>query len=61
MSYVMKQGILFGDFWKVNRNWETTWSEFPNVEKAIVEQVLGQKKEKNPKQQDCESHYQGSK
>ena len=37
----------------------TTWSEFPNGGKAIVEQILVSQ-ERNPKEQDCESPYQGS-
>ena len=32
----------------------TTWSEFANGGKAIVEQILGSE-EINPKEQDCES------
>ena len=36
-----------------------TWSEFPNGGKAIVEQILASQ-ERNPKEQDCESPYQGS-
>ena len=39
----------------------TPWSEFPNGGEAIVEQILHLKKERNPKEQDCESHSQGSK
>ena len=37
----------------------TTWSEFPNGEKAIEEQILAPE-EINPKEQDCEIHNQGS-
>ena len=37
----------------------TTRSEFPNGGKAIVEQILVSQ-ERNPKEQDCESPYQGS-
>ena len=37
----------------------TAWSEFPNGKKAIVEQILASE-EINPKEQDCESHSQGS-
>ena len=33
----------------------TTWSEFPNGGKAIVEKILVSKKETNPKEQDCEN------
>ena len=36
----------------------TTWSEFPNGEKAIEEQILAPE-EINPKEQDCEIHNQG--
>ena len=39
---------------------ETTWSEFPNGGKGIVQQVLVPEKEINPKEQDWESHSQGS-
>ena len=35
------------------------WSEFPNGGKAIVEQVTASEYI-NPKEQDCESHSQGS-
>ena len=38
----------------------TTWSEFPDGRKAIVDQILDQKKEMNPKEQDCEIHSLGS-
>ena len=38
----------------------TTWSEFPNGGKAIVEQILASEEINNPKEQDCESHSQGS-
>ena len=37
----------------------TTWSEFANGVKAMVEQILASK-QRNPKEQDCESHSQGS-
>ena len=37
----------------------TSWSEFPNGGKAILEQILASE-EINPKEQDCESHSQGS-
>ena len=40
ISYVLKWGILSWIIWKVNENWETTWSEFLNGGKAIVEQIL---------------------
>ena len=35
----MKQGIMFWVYWKVNGK-TTTWSEFPNRERAILEQIL---------------------
>ena len=38
----------------------TTWSEFPNGGKAIVEQILAPEK-RNPKEQDCENHSLASK
>ena len=34
----------------------TAWSEFPNGGKAIVEQILAQKKEISPKEQDYKNH-----
>ena len=37
----------------------TTWSEFPNAEEAIVEQVLASDK-RNPKEQDYKGHSQVS-
>ena len=37
----------------------TKWSEFPNGEKAIVEQIRASE-EINPKEQDCESYSQAS-
>ena len=37
----------------------TTWSEFPNGGKAIVEQILASE-ERNPKEQDYENHSLGS-
>ena len=37
----------------------TTWSEFLNKRKAIVEQIPASE-EINPKEQDCESHSKGS-
>ena len=39
---------------------KTTWSEFPNGGKAIVEQILASE-EINPKEQDYENHSLGSK
>ena len=48
----------------------TTWWEFPNAGKAVVEHILQRKKDINPKdqekdmflkEQNCESDSQGSK
>ena len=38
----------------------TTWSEFSNEGKAIVEQILAPE-EINPEEQNCQSHSQESK
>ena len=38
----------------------TTWSEFPNKGRAIVEQIIASE-ERNQEEKDCESHSQGSK
>ena len=38
-----------------------TWSEFPNGEKAIVEQILASEERNKPEEQDCDSLSQGSK
>ena len=38
----------------------TTWSEFPNGGKAILEHIIAPEKKINPEEQDCESHSQGS-
>ena len=38
----------------------TTWSEWPNERKAIVEQIL-MSEERNLIKQGCQSHSQGSK
>ena len=35
---------------------ETETTKFPNGGKAIVEQIQHQKKERNPKEQDCENY-----
>ena len=56
MNYAIKWGIHVD----VNSlEAETTTSEFP-IGKAIVEQILASE-EKNPKEQDHESHSQRSK
>ena len=54
-SYVIKQGI------HLMENETTTWSEFPNGRKAIVEQILTSEEIINPKEHNCESHNQGRK
>ena len=38
----------------------TTWSEFPNGGKAIVEQILESEEKNKSKEQDCDSHSQES-
>ena len=38
----------------------TTWSEFPNKGRAIVEQIIASE-ERNQEEKDYESHSQGSK
>ena len=38
ISDTMKRGILFWVYWKVSGT--TTWSEFPNGGKAVVEQII---------------------
>ena len=48
ISYMMKQGILFSVYWKVNRNWDnmiriSQWRE------AIVEQTLVSEERKKSK------------
>ena len=40
ISYAIKWDIPLWIWWKVNGNWNTTWSEVPNGEKVIVEQIL---------------------
>ena len=37
-----------------------TWSEFPNGRKAILEQILALEEKVKPKEEDFESHSQGS-
>ena len=53
----MKQGFLLNDG-KSMETKTTTWSEFPNGQKATVEQIL-RKKEINLQEQDCENHSLG--
>ena len=43
---------------KSKENETTTWSEFHNGGKAIVEQILVSE-EINPTEQDCENHSEG--
>ena len=38
----------------------TAWSEFPNGEKAIVEQILVSEERNKSKEQDYENHSLGS-
>ena len=44
---------------KSMENETTTWSEFPNGGKGIVEQIQAQMKEINPKEQGYENHSLG--
>ena len=47
IKYAMKQGILLWIWWKVNET--TTWSEFLDGGKAIVEQILASEERKKSK------------
>ena len=59
IGYAMKRGTPFHDG-KSMETEATTWSEFPNGEKVILEEILArQKKETNPKEQGCKSQIQG--
>ena len=49
ISYAIKWDIPLGIWWKVNGNWDITWSEVPNGEKVIVEQILGIRRKKKTK------------
>ena len=46
ISYSIKWGIPLWIWWKVNGNWDSTWSEVPNGGKIIVEQILASEKRK---------------
>ena len=46
---------------KVMETETTTWSEFINESKAIVEQILASEEKINPEEQECGSHSQGPK
>ena len=60
ITYAMKQGILFLVWWKSMETKTTTWSEFPNGRKDIVEKILASEECNKSKEQDCEGHSQGS-
>ena len=60
ISNAKKQGIHCEYDGKSMETETTTWSEFPNGGKAIVEQILASE-EINPKEQDYENHSLGSK
>ena len=49
ISYAMKRSISLWIWWKVNGNWDKTWSEFSNGGKAIVEQILASEERKKSK------------
>ena len=49
ISYSVKWGIPLWIWWKVNGNWDTTWSEVPNGGKVIVEQILASEERKKSK------------
>ena len=49
ISYSIKWGIPLWIWWKVNGNWDTTWSEVPNGGKVIVEQILASEERKKSK------------
>ena len=40
ISHVMKWGILFWVYWKVNGNWDNNLIRIPNWGKAIAEQIV---------------------
>ena len=48
-SFAIKWDIPLWIWWKVNGNWDITWSEVPNGEKVIVEQILGIRRKKKTK------------
>ena len=52
---IIKCGILFWVYWKVNGNWDNNIHD-QNGGKAIAEQILASEERKNPKEQGCESH-----
>ena len=49
ISSSIKWGILLRIWWKVNGNWDTTWSEVRNRGKVIVEQILVSEERKKSK------------
>ena len=49
ISYAIKWDIPLRIWWKVNGNWDITWSEVPNEGKVIVEQILVSEERKNQK------------
>ena len=58
-SYAIKWDISLGIWWKVNGNWDITWSEVPNEGKVIVEQLLVSGERKKPKEQNYDNHSLG--
>ena len=49
ISYAVNWDIPLGIWWKVNGNWDITWSEVPNEGKNIVEQILASEERKKTK------------
>ena len=47
--YSIKWGTLLWIWWKVNGNWNTTWSDVPNGGKVIAEQILASEERKKSK------------
>ena len=60
-SYTMKRVSLFESEGTSVETETTTWSEFPHGGKAIVEHMLASEDDINRREQDWESHSQGSK
>ena len=47
--YSIKWGTLLWIWWKVNGNWDTTWSDVPNGGKVIAEQIQASEERKTSK------------
>ena len=58
INYTMKQDISFWVFWRFNGNWD---GNMIRISQATVEQILAsEERERDPREQDCDSHSQGS-